>query len=59
MPRIYRIICIVFIQLLYALTIGGAIVALHCGQLVIALLCAGASSLLRPLWEYVKKEIES
>ena len=55
MEKFYRIVIIVFVQLLYALTVGGMIVALYCRQLVIALLCAAASSLLRPFWKYIEE----
>lgn len=55
MDKFYKITLIVFAQLLYALTVGGMIVALYCRQLVIALLCAAASSLLRPFWKYIEE----
>lgn len=44
---IYRIVYIVFTHILFALTIGGCIVALYCDQLVIALLCAAAHNFVK------------
>lgn len=50
MSKLYQIMAAVGVQVLYALTIGGTIIAIHRGELIIALLCAAATSCLRPMW---------
>lgn len=49
--KLYRIVSAVFTHVLYALTIGGCIVALYCDQLVIALLCAAAYNFVKGMSE--------
>ena len=45
-----KITTVALLQILYALAIGGIIVALYCDELAIALLCAAAHSCLCGIW---------
>lgn len=54
MLKFYKVTTTVFIQVLFALTTAGIIIALYDRDLYIALACALAKSLLHAIWKYTE-----